>query len=205
MKKYAFTILEILFVISIIFISYKFIKIKNVNNELNNTVNTLLLNLKNLRYQALIDNKFSLDEKKWFKKKWTLKFFNCNKNIGGIYYLMYSDLNMKGHVNKSETLKDSLNDKYLYTTSNCEETNDTSKNVLLSKEFNIKNVKVSCNNTSSIGQISFSYDGKIYNSLSSQNNNNIIEEDCFIKITHNNGEYKRIIINPLGYSRIEKD
>ena len=203
MKKNSFTILEVLFVISIIFISYTFIKIKNVNNELNNTVNTLLLNLKNLRYQALIDNKFSLEESKWYKKNWTLKFFNCNKSVGGIYYLMYSDLNMKGHVNKSETLIDSLNGKHLYSTSKCLQSNDTSKNVLLTKEFNIKSVKVSCNNTSSIGQISFSYDGKIYNSLSNQNNNNIIKEDCFIKITHNNGEYKRIIINSLGYSRLE--
>ena len=38
--------------------------------------------------KALIDNKYDLDDPLWHKKRWTLKFFRCKENVGGIYYLL---------------------------------------------------------------------------------------------------------------------
>lgn len=197
--KRCFTLLELLFVLVIMSGFLIFAKINYINNDLQTVSKHLILHLKNLRYQALIDNKYSYEDK-WYKKRWTLKFLNCNKSIGGIYYIMFSDLNMKGHANQSETLKDALNSKYLYATSSCKENKNRSKHVLLSKNYNIKEIKLSCNKTKSLGQISFSSSGKIYASLSNQNENNEIKKDCYLEIIHQNNDSSTIVIrNTTGY------
>jgi len=198
MKK-CFTLLELLFVLSIMSGFLLFAKINYVKNDLQTVSNNLILHLKNLRYQALMDNKYS-SEDKWYKKRWTLKFLNCNKSIGGMYYIMYSDLNMKGHANQSESLKDALNSKYLYATSQCKEHKNRSKHVLLSKNYSIKEIKLSCNKTKSLGQISFSSSGEIYASLSNLNDSNKIKKDCYLEIIHKNNDSVKIVIrNRTGY------
>lgn len=80
---------------------------------------------------------------------------------------MYSDTyGGTAHFKKTDTLKDPINSKYLYSNACSEDKlNDKSKYILLTKEYDIQKVDVSCNTTSTIGQISFGYDGKIYSQL----------------------------------------
>ncbi|MCJ8325820.1 MAG: type II secretion system GspH family protein [Campylobacterales bacterium] len=203
MKKNAFTLLELIFVISILFIVLSFIKVKNYNTDLVSAQNTVLSNLKLIRYQALIDNKYSLTEKKWFKKQWTFKFRRCGKDIGGFYYLVYTDENMGGKANHNESLKDPLSNKYLYSTWKCKQTQKNSKYVLLTELYNIESVNVSCRKNDSLGKFSFSYDGKVFSSLSNQSDMYIIKNDCEIKLNHKNGDSSIIIINKNGYTYIK--
>jgi len=201
--KGAFSLLELIFVLSILSVSFFIVKIKYINNDLNLLTKSLVLNLKELRYQALIDNKYSFEEK-WFKKLWSIRFLNCNKSVGGIYYMIYSDSNMKGHINKSETLKDPISLKHLYSSSKCETSSNNSSSVLLSKTYNIEALNLSCNKTKSLGQLSFSNKGEVYASLSSYESKNIIKKDCTLELIHKNGQKKTIIIsNKTGYISIK--
>ncbi|WP_320034997.1 type II secretion system protein [Halarcobacter sp.] len=196
MKK-SYSLIELILVIFLISILYYSISLNNHNNKLDELTNRIVLYLKQARYQALIDNKKEKNQELWHKKRWTLKFFNCKKSVGGIYYVIYSDSNMTGHPNLDESLKDPLTKKRIYSSNSCETNEKTSKYVLLTKEFNIKDVFISCNNTSSIGQISFGSEGKVYSKLSSKENESDeyeIKERCKIEIRTKENERREIII-----------
>ena len=139
MKK-SFSLLEIVLVISLIAFLYTIFIPKTKINNLDELTSKLSLYLSHLRYKALIDNKYDLDDPLWHKKRWTLKFFRCKENVGGIYYVMYSDKNKSGHPGAEDSLKDPLTNKYIYSSNNCNENNTNSKYVLITKEFGIKDV-----------------------------------------------------------------
>lgn len=202
MKK-AFSFLELILVVSILVIVLTFFIPKKTTNKLDELVNRIVLQLQQTRYIALIDSKYSNSNQKWFKQRWTMKFFRCKKEIGGIYYSIYSDKNMSGHPSASESLKDPLTNKNIYSSNSCSNNKENSKYVLLTKNFQIQTVGISCNSTSSLGQISFGYDGKVYSKLSNIANASEmyeITDNCFLKFIDNSNNSKIIEVSPItGY------
>jgi len=169
-------------------------------SKLNLASDKIILYLNYIRYIAHIDNKFNKMDEEWERKRWTLKFQNCNKKIGGLYYIVYSDMyGGTAHVKKEDTLKDPLNNQYLYSNGCQEDTlNDKSKHILLTKEYGIEKIDVSCNTSSSIGQISFGYDGKIYSQLGT--NIKEIEKSCIIKLIDKENNFQNIVVeSKTGY------
>ncbi len=202
MKK-SFSLLELILVIFLISFIYTTFIPKKADYKLKEITHKISLYLSYLRYQALIDDKYDLKQEEWFKKRWTLKFFNCNKSVGGIYFVMYSDKNMKGHPNQNESLKDPLTNKYIYSSKFCKENPKNSKYVLLTKNYDIKKVEVSCNNTSGIGQISFGSDGKIYTKLSKEKEYQL-KNSCHITFINKKNQKTQININKNGYKNVPK-
>lgn len=195
--KTSFTLIETILTLFLITIISSFFYFKTSNNKIDIAVDRLLLYLKQTRYQALIDNKEENNNPLWHKKRWTFKFFRCKKNVGGLYYSIYSDENMKGHPNLDESLIDPLTQKRVYSTNACKESSDTSKYVLLTKEYGINSIDISCNMTSSIGQISFGSDGKVYAKLSSNKyakSEYEIKNKCKIVMKAQENEDRSIII-----------
>ncbi len=115
---------------------------------------------------------------------------------------------MTGHPSFDESLVDPLSNKRVYSTNKCESNKKSSKYVLLTKEFGIEDVEISCNNTRSLGQISFGSDGKVYSKLSSYENENFeyeIKSTCILKIKSRTKDFREIIIEPLtGYSYLKQ-
>lgn len=207
MKK-SFSLLEIIVTISLIAFLYTVFLPKNKINYLDELVNRIELYISLTRQKALIDDKYDLVDKLWHKKRWTIKFFRCRESEGGIYYSIYSDKNNSGHPSIEDTLKDPLNGKNIYSSNTCKENNLHSKYVLLTKEFGITDVQMSCNSTTSLGQLSFGSDGKIYSRLSekvNEENEYEITAPCSIKFIAKDGKNKEIILFPkTGYSNISK-
>ena len=150
-------------------LSYIIIPNKNIDT-LNIVTNKITIYLKQTRLQAFINDKYTSSDPLWHKQRWTLKFFRCKKSVGGLYYVIYSDTNKTGHPSASESLKDPLTNKNIYSSNNCNENSKNSKYVLLSKEYDIVDVHLSCNETSSIGQLSFGSDSRVYSKLSNKHN-----------------------------------
>ena len=152
-----------------------------------------------VRYKALIDDKFDLQDSLWHKKRWTIKFFRCRESVGGIYYAIYSDNNKTGIPSAEDSLKDPLSQKNIYSSNYCEENSSNSKFVLLTKNFGITDVQISCNDTTSLGQLSFDSDGKVYSKLSNyanESNEYEINKPCFLKFISKDGENKELVVNP---------
>ena len=198
MKK-SFSLIELLLVILIIGIVSSMIQVKYMNNDINDAVKSLKLHLNYTRYIAHIDNKEDILDYEWRKKLWTLKFQRCSSSVGGLYYVIYSDESGgTAHFKKSETLKEPLSNKYLYSNSDCEVSKDESDDVLLSKKYNITEVKVSCNTTSAIGQISFGYKGSVFSKLGETPTE--IKEKCEISLKNKDGKERVITVEPYtGY------
>ena len=198
MKK-SFSVLELILTITLIsFLHITFLP-KNKINNLDELTNRILLYMSYTRYIALIDNKFDLDDSLWHKRRWTIKFFRCRETEDGIYYSIYSDKNKSGHPSSEDSLKDPLTKKNIYSSNYCKENSSNSKFVLLTKYFGITDVNISCNETTSLGQLSFGSDGKVYSKLSNYENESLeyeIKEPCSIKFFTKEGKNKEIVIIP---------
>ena len=88
MRK-ASVLFEFILIIVIVSIIYTIFYPKTNKNKLQQLESRISLYLKQTRYQALIDDKYEEDEKLWHKKRWTMKFFRCDKDEGGIYFVIY--------------------------------------------------------------------------------------------------------------------
>lgn len=204
MKK-SFSLLEIILVISLIGFLYTMFLPKTKINHIDELSSKLSLYLTHLRYKALIDDKYDSKDSLWHKKRWTIKFLRCRESVGGIYYTIYSDKNKSGHPSAEDSLKDPLTNKNIYTSNICNENSLNSKYVLLTKEFGISDVQISCNETTSLGQLSFGSDGEIYSKLSAFNNESNeykIDKPCFIKLISKENDSREIVIYPnTGYNK----
>jgi type II secretory pathway pseudopilin PulG len=207
MKK-SFSILEIILVITLIGFLYTIFLPKSKINRLDEITSRLSLYITHLRYKAFLDNQYDLDDGLWHKKRWTIKFFRCRESVGGIYYSIYSDKNKSGHPSSEDSLKDPLTNKNIYSSNTCKENIQNSKYVLLTKEFKISDINISCNNTTSLGQLSFGSDGKIYSKLSAFDNESKeyeIDKPCIIKLVANDEDSREITIYPYtSYNKREK-
>ena len=206
MKK-SYFLLEIVLAISLIAFLYTLFIPKNKINNLEKLTNKISLYLSYTRFKAFIDDKFDSEDNLWHKKRWTIKFFRCRETEDGIYYSIYSDNNKSGHPSAEDSLKDPLTKKNIYSSNYCKENNSNSKYVLLTKSFGITDVNISCNETTSLGQLSFGSDGKVYSKLSNYENESSeyeIKEHCNIKFFTKDGKNKEIIIFPeTSYSKIK--
>lgn len=204
MKK-SFSLLEIILVISLIGFLYTMFLPKTKINHIDEVSSKLSLYITYLRYKAFIDDKYDWEDSLWHKKRWTIKFLRCRQSVGGIYYTIYSDKNKSGHPSSEDSLKDPLTNKNIYTSNMCKENSLNSKYVLLTKEFGISDVQISCNETTSLGQLSFGSDGKIYSKLSAYNNESNeyeIDKPCTIKLISQDNESREIEIYPnTGYNK----
>jgi prepilin-type N-terminal cleavage/methylation domain-containing protein len=196
-SKKAFTIIELLFTIIILSIFSGLIYSNLKISKLNLAANRIVLYLNYTKYLASLENHYNNDEAKWFKKLWTLKFQRCRSSVGGLYFIVYSDKDMDGYIDKVETAKDPLTQRYLYSSNYCNENSSiNNKYVLLTKQYKIEEVTVSCNNTSSIGQISFDQYGRVYSKLTQNEYTNEVVNECVIKLKDINNDEISIIISP---------
>ncbi|MEA1914798.1 MAG: type II secretion system protein [Campylobacterota bacterium] len=195
MKK-SFTLLELIFTFMLIGIISSVAYTSVRSSKLDLATSRILLYLEHTKYLASIQNHYNKEEDRWFKKLWTFKFQRCRKSVGGLYFIVYSDKDMDGFIDKNETALDPLTSRHLYSSNWCNEKSAlNNKYVLLSNQYNIQSVEVSCNATSSIGQISFDQFGRIYSKLDSNEFTNEIKNDCIITIKDENEEENRIKIS----------
>lgn len=191
----SFSMIELIVVIVLIAVVVAFSVPKKQISNLDLAVDRLVLYLHYVRYIGFLDNKFDIEDTEWKKKRWSLKFQRCSKSEDGLYFVVFSDESGgTAAFKKVETMKDPLNGKYLYSGYDCDPSYNESKNVLLTKEYGIKDVEISCNTTSTIGQLSFGYDGKIYSSLGT--NIKEITDPCIISLEDKNGKKKEIELIP---------
>ena len=187
--KKSFSLIELIFILILLSTILSYILPKNEVSKIKLAKQQLLNHLKYTRYIAMVDNKYKEGDIYWHKKLWNIKFLNCNKDNKGIYYVIYSNTikPYRWNISKTETLIDPFTNNYIYSTSKCQQDSlyDKSKYVLLSNYYGIEKIIISCNNTSSLGQIYFDNNGIAYSYI--DNNYDYFEEyriknNCLIKL-----------------------
>ncbi len=198
MMKRGSSLLEWIIIISIVGILTTQAIPKNNLSKIKLAKNQILLHLKYTRYIAMLDNKYDSEDPMWFKKRWNVKFENCDKDVAGVFYMIYSDEDKNGYVKKVESLKDPLTNNYIYA-SNCKKDSlyDKSSFVLLTQKYGVDRVDISCNHTrETIGLLSFGIDGNVYSDFDIDDEKYKIDEKCIITLQNKQNESETIIIHP---------
>lgn len=197
--KKSFSLYEIVFVFVVISIIASSIIPKTEKNNAHLAAMQILNHIKLARLHAMSDNIYNdKNLTHWHKSRWTIKFMNCVSSVGGIYYVIYKDENLKGSPNKTECAIDPITKKYLYSNNNCSASSDEDSQLLLTKEYNIEKIVITCNKTTTIGQISFGFFGEPYAKLSDKSTDYLLSNNCFIEIYDAQGHRESIQIAHLS-------
>ncbi len=203
--KHSMMLIEIIFFILIVGIIYS-VAIAKIPTKLNAGVDKMLLYFKYIRYVAMIDDTYDIDNNEWFRKRWSIKFQKCNKNKGGRYFLVFKNentINGTNTVKRVETLRDPINNKHLYKTNTCDNYKKDSPYTLLTKQFDIVDILSSCQASKSQTaiQITFAKDGRIFNRIGANEGDDEITQKCEITFIDKNNKRKTIILEPkTGYA-----
>jgi len=213
LKKLAFTIIELVFVIIILGILAS-LAIGRMDRDLKQEASeTILSHIRLTQQLALSDNKHLPNSSlNWQRAYWRIQFKNCTK-IKPIYNIG-SDLDLSGgsDISKKESAIDPINGKYLYATCLSNSiASDVSEDIFIGQKFGVTNVKLKGCSTisgSTANQIAFDYLGRPhrgvagYDSLS--NFDRIVRSDCNLTVTLSDSTTFSIIIeSETGHAYIE--
>ena len=197
MKRFAFTMLELVFVIIVIGI-LAVLAMPNFNRHpLQEAAEQLAGHIRYTQHLAMVDDKFDPTDPLWFRENWQIEFTSTASNV---FYKIYSDKDQEGNADNNELALDPLTGDKLYV----DTINGTSDRTNLKKKFGITAVAFSagCNTGK---ELSFDVLGRPYYyitgaaPLADNIYQYLLHQDCNILLTHQDGS-ARITIRPeTGY------
>ncbi len=225
-SKYAFTILELIFVIIVAGILAVTIVSSFNRNNLREVADQLISHIRYTQHLAMIDEKFDTNDHNWFKSRWQIHFY---KNLGSDNkwsYIIFSDFknNHTGNPDKDEIAKNP-DDPNRYLTGGTSgsgifhyDNNETTKELNIGNKYGVKDIKFSNGCRNNVKYISFDYFGRPFNSfpanapyeIPSIGYHVLLTKKCIITLctvnncsTASNNEKIKIAIEPWsGYAHI---
>jgi prepilin-type N-terminal cleavage/methylation domain-containing protein len=194
MKRFAFTMLELVFVIIIVGILAVVAMPSFNSNPLQQAAEQVAGHIRYTQHLAMIDDKFDDSNGTWYKSFWRIRFY---QNTGTYYYTIFSDKDQNGNADtgagKTEVAVDPLTQVRMNASYNNKIMNLTSK-------YGIKTVASSCD-TLNI-DIFFDHLGRPYvHSMDVTNPYTaLITAPCTISLEHQSDGNATITIQPeTGY------
>jgi len=185
-NKSAFTMIELVFVIVVLGILAS-LAMGRMDRDLKQEASEHILSHIRLTQQlALRDNKHQFNnDLNWYTRYWQMEYLQCDN--GDYFYRVGSHTN---HPNwgidvKEEAAIDSIDGRYIWADELCTPENDTSKNVLLTKNFGITNI-INSGGCAAVNDIGFDYLGRPYNGIAqpvTADFSNIMTTDCNLTFT----------------------
>ena len=205
MKRFAFTMLELVFIIIVIGILAVLAMPSFNRHPLQEAAEQVARHIRYTQHLAMLDDKFDPSDENWSRENWQLEF----KHIGAtIYYEIYSDNDHKGNSDVNETALDPLSHQLM----------DGSTNITdLTKNFAIKTVlfSLNCKPSPAIGEIDFDFIGRPYYYITGNTSgvgvplaSNIyqykLNSDCVITLVHETDGNATITVHPeTGYISVQ--
>ncbi len=218
MKKSAFTMMELIFVIIVIGILSAVFIPRFGQNNLSQAANQLISHIRYTQHLALMDDKYDQNNATWYKARWQIFFANTNGSDNQWAYTVYSDsINQDGVPNVNEIALNPLNKSKKLSGGYSVGTvaygdSDASDDLNLGHKYGLTNVVFSNNCNGNGLRISFDHLGRpLYDGphlldgpYMDGGNSMLIQKDaagnpCIITLTGSNGS-SRIAIEPeTGY------
>jgi len=184
LKKPAFTMLELVFVIVVLGILAA-MSIPRMDRDLRQGAkDNILAAIRFTQHLALVDNKTDPTDLNWQKKLWTIRFSDASDNLA-TFYTVSSDADAGGSIIKNETAIDPTDGKFMYN-ANGDTTigDDESPNIFIGKHYGISTMGFSggCSNTQK--HIAFDHLGRPHNGVAGATNDysTYMTSDCTITI-----------------------
>jgi len=211
MKKSAFTLIELVFVIVILGILAS-LAVGRMDRDLKQEASeTILSHIRLAQQLALNDNKHRSDnDNTWQRAYWQFGFRACGTSVA---YRVGSDTSLGGNgvngIGKREAAIDPVDGKYLRTASCSENALDESPSVLITKKYGILNSGVTTSGGCTSRGIAFDYLGRPHTNATydTPDFSNIMTSDCHLNfVMSNNNEavdnFTIIIEKETGYAYI---
>jgi type II secretory pathway pseudopilin PulG len=204
MKRFAFTMLELVFVIIVIGILAVLAMPSFNSNPLQQAAEQVANHIRYTQHLAMVDDKFNDSNATWWRERWQIRF---RESAGDIQYAVFSNKNQDLNINCNavscdEPAIDPLTKLPLFYA-----TSRPNLNMVLSKKFGITNVSTTCNTDDNftyatrLGVIAFDNLGRPYNGVydSVSPTTYLMTEDCNITLTHPDGNATITVRPETGY------
>jgi len=209
MKRYAFTMIELVFVIVILGILAA-LAIPRLERDLRQeAADTILSNIRYTQHLALLDNRHSFSDAQWQREFWQFKVESCSSG-SGLYMSIGSDRDHEGDLDNDEVALDPSDGKPMFwiNTRDCTDGNSAdrsvSKNIFLTKRFGVDTITATGGCT--VQHIGFDHLGRPHTSFSGSNqpnNASYMSSPCIFTFTMKQGDPFQIQIeNETGYAHI---
>ena len=181
MKKPAFTMLELVFVIVVLGILAA-LAMPRLDRDLRQEAKDNILSaIRYTQHLALNDDKTN-PTTNWQKTLWRITFSTSGNNLAN-FYTVSSDTDQDGSVDKAESAIDPVNGKYMYNVGgNTVIDSDESPNIFIGKKYGVNSMTFTggCANAQ---HIAFDHLGRPHNSLGAATNNysQYMTSDCTIQ------------------------
>jgi len=203
MKRFAFTMLELVFVIIVIGI-LAVLAMPNFNRHpLQEAAEQVAGHIRYTQHLAMVDDKFDPTDSTWYKKLWRIRFYESG-TPDTYYYAVFNDTDKENNIDTTthtEPAIDPLTQTYLYVGNTSTDPKNNHK-MNLTNTYGIASVSSTCDT----GWIEFFFDnlGRPYvNSISSNPTppySNLLSIDCNITLVHQTDGNAIITIRPeTGY------
>jgi len=199
MKRFAFTMLELVFVIIVIGILAVLAMPNFTSNSLQKAAEQVAGHIQYTQHLAMIDDKFDPLDQLWFRENWQIEFVSTASNV---WYKIYCDTDHNGN-------SDSVTHKEVATDPLSGDSLDGNSDITdLKKKYAIVSVTFSanCKGNGTGKELSFSALGRPYFYITSANppitnmNQYLLTSDCNITLVHENEGNATIIVRPeSGY------
>lgn len=194
MKRFAFTMLELIFVIIVIGILAVLAMPNFTTHPLQQATEQIAGHIRYTQHLAMVDDQFKDNNATWYKSFWRIRFYT---NTGTYYYTIFSDKDQNGNADtgagKTEVAVDPLTQIRMNASYN-------NNSMDLTDKFGIKTVASSCD----AGFIDIFFDnlGRPYvNSMNVANPSSaLLTAPCTISLEHQTDGNSTITIQPeTGY------
>jgi len=191
LKRLAFTMLELVFVIVIIGIISAMVIPRMNRDTLFEATNQTLNHIKYTQHLAMTQDVYSDTDPTWFQLRWTMQFYAC----GG--YAIYSDTNKGGGPDRIEAAIDPHTGKTLFTSNTCTENVADFNKVSLARHYGVTGLAAGAN----CGGLDLAFDtlGRPY---STGGVNGVLKQNCDITITTSTGSEVIRVHPETGYACI---
>jgi Tfp pilus assembly protein FimT len=188
MKRFAFTMLELVFIIIVIGIIAVLAMPSFNSNPLQQAAEQVANHIRYTQHLAMVDDKFDASDSLWFRENWQIQFTSTPSNV---FYTVYSDTDHLGNADDNGTAIDPLTRDKLTV----DLLNHTSNRTNLKEKFGITDVSFSstCNGDGTGKELSFDVLGRPYHYITSTlppaSNmfQYLLTQPCNITLTHPSG------------------
>ncbi|MEA3373237.1 MAG: type II secretion system protein [Campylobacterota bacterium] len=204
MKRLAFTMLELVFVIVVIGILSAAIIPRMDRDSIYEMGEQVLSHIKYTQHLAMTDNVYNHKESKWYIARWHIDF--VNSSTCGAYYSVGSDADLTNTVNglnigrytSQEAARDPLTNTLIYNNT-CTDHDGWYNDVMLGKKYNIVSMTSTCTK-----RIIFDHIGRPYTAFNTSSHvANKMNNDCNYTFTDGSGNSATITVTAeTGYSYI---
>ncbi len=194
MKKFAFTMLELVFVIVVAGILAAVFIPKMDRNNIEEAALQVTRHIRYTQHLAMSDDVYNQGQANWYKAMWKISFRSNN------CYIVTSNVDLNNNADRTESAIDPLNGKYLYSNSSCTASSSDNEDMLLEDRFGIDSIAMSggCGPIGTQGYIAFDNLGRPHNNLGSATG--LMTRTCTLTLSSGTKTATIVIEPETGYT-----